>query len=163
MDEISAYQMRRATWSFQREVSRTFLERNGTLGVNPAGAQCVNVPNSFWETFQLEAVPGDAWQFEGYEDAARHYVPHINIGPYLVGDVLVFARSSLYPLGHVAVVLDGSRGRLLTLSQNVPPGEPVHEVRFPRKLPVGLIRLRARGSLYQVQLPTLVGTGESFT
>lgn len=133
--------MQRRTWQFFRDFRGTYLFRNGTLGTNPYGAQCVNPPDDFWESMGIPAIAGNAVDWIGAEDAYRRWVPATTRTRLVHGDVCVFRPEWVGPNGHVSIVLDGSGSMVATLDQNWPLGSPVSEVWHHRASVAGVLRI----------------------
>lgn len=133
--------MRLKTWEFYWETRGAFLFGNGSLGRNPYGAQCVNLPNDFWATMGIPSIAGNASEWVGAEDAYRKWVPATTPIRMVHGDVCVFRPEWVGPNGHVSIVLDGRRSLVATFDQNWPLGSPVSEVWHHPASVAGVLRI----------------------
>ena len=133
---------RRHAWTFAHTWAGKYLTHNGTLGENPNGAQCVNVPNGFWATLGVPAVVGNASEWAGYQDGHRTWLPWSSELAPVVGDCVVFRVGVADPDGHVALVLDGTKTPPFSLMQNYPTGCPVQLCELLQIGVEGIIRLR---------------------
>jgi hypothetical protein len=116
---------REAAWAFYREHVGGYLLRNGSIGDNPNGAQCVNVANTYWETIGFLSMFGNAGDWVGRRTQSLAWLPARSGISVRAGDVAVFPVGGVHPDGHVALVLDGSRFPWVGLQQNSPTGSPV--------------------------------------
>lgn len=134
--------LRRWVWAFRGEHRGTFLTVNGRLGDNPAGAQCVNVPNGLYRSLGVPSIVGNAADWVGFSDSYREWLDTSSGLRLLVGDVAVFRPDIVGVNGHVDIVLDGSRRPYEGLDQNWPLGAPVVEVFHHEAALAGVVRLR---------------------
>lgn len=135
-------EQRMRTWAFARATIGAFLVRNGSLGINPYGAQCVNVPNCFWQRLGLPAIEGNAGDWVGILAAGRRWIQSGAGRRPEAGDCLVFPPSPSMPFGHVDITLDGhGRGLVLGVDQNFPIGSPCSQVWHDLGLVAGWIRV----------------------
>lgn len=130
----------RVVWELAREIAGTHLVRNGSAGMNPNGAQCVNVPNVWLEKLKLDWIPGNAVDFIGYSRHALLWIPGDRLGRARAGDIAVFKPELVGPEGHVDVVLDGSKAPYIGLDQNWPPGNGVSYISHDLSDLAGVIR-----------------------
>ncbi len=118
------------------------LLQNGSIGANPNGAQCVDIPNTYWQRFGVEAWYGNASDWLGKGDQRRRWLPAEPGLRLLSGDVFVLGRSVDTPEGHVGLVVDGSKSPYLAVEQNYPTGSLVHMCRRYVGDAAGFVRLR---------------------
>lgn len=121
----------------------TYLEQNGQLGPNPAGAQCVNPCNAVFQALGAPGLYGNASTWIGRDDDYRDWIGGPSIIRLQVGDIAVFRTALVGPNGHVDVVLDGSRSPYAGMDQNWPLGSPVAEVWHYRESLAGVLRVRS--------------------
>jgi hypothetical protein len=117
--------LRTAAWDLGRLYAGRDVIYNGP-DVNPAGAQCVNVPNEFRRMLGLTWWEGNAssWAGPGMDRAV--WIPAEYLVEPLAGDVAVFLGSPYSEYGHTALVLDGSHAPMVTLAeQDYPIGAGV--------------------------------------
>jgi hypothetical protein len=134
--------LRRQAWKLAWRNLHAPLVVNGSIGLNPAGAQCVNVPNAYWDELGLPAFYGNAAEWVGRADASRVWLPASERLWVFAGDVAVIGASGDFPEGHVVLVLDASRSPYIGVQQNSPAGSPVGLCRLSPSLPSGFIRVR---------------------
>ncbi len=133
---------RLAAWSLTwRRLGEGVLQ-NGSIGLNPNGAQCVDIPNSYWERFGVGAWFGNACDWVGQGDGRRLWLPSRPGLRVLAGDVFVLGSSVNTPEGHVGLVLDGSMSPYVASEQNYPTGSPLHLCRRYVGDAAGFVRLR---------------------
>jgi hypothetical protein len=134
--------LRRRAWNFYRRVEGTELLTNGTIGLNPNGAQCVNVANEWFRLNGATAIGGNADAFVGASTGAfQWHALAANERPH-VGDVLVWGASADMPDGHVSLCLDGAQDPLKSLDENYPLGSLVHVQDHLLSGIAGVIRLK---------------------
>jgi hypothetical protein len=134
--------MKRSAWALSRTLDGLSVTANGSLGTNPNGPQCVNVPNALWELVGAEERYGNAVDWLGVSSARVRW---FSFSPRLrlrAGDVAVWGSSPSAPFGHVDVVLDGSTDPFLGLDQNYPIGSVVHHQSHPRAGLAGVLRVQ---------------------
>lgn len=105
------------------------MSQSGVFGPNPAGPQCVNVPNTWAHRVGRGAFEGNAVDFIGQRPRGWRWVSN---GPTNVprrGSVVVFFGPETGELGHVDVFLFGTQHFLVGLDQNWPDGSPCRRVR----------------------------------
>jgi hypothetical protein len=115
---------RRAAWSCYRGVAGRYLYTNGEIGVNPDGAQCVNVLNTYWASLGIPSRFGNAGDWVGRPTRYLRWLPSTPGVRVVAGDAACISASGAYPNGHVALVLDGSETPLVVMGQNSPTGTP---------------------------------------
>jgi hypothetical protein len=133
--------LRRTAWGLWRDVGGLFITANGSLGENPSGAQCVNVPNFLWDRLGIPQLFGNAADWVG---SRSYHTKWLVMGEGLrlfAGDVVVWSSDGAPPDGHVDVVLDGSRVPFLGMDQNYPLGSPVHLQSHIKNGAAGVIRV----------------------
>lgn len=135
-------QRRIAVWHVFHRLRGTYLDVNGALGPNPAGAQCVNVCNAVFDALGVPGVFGNASDWIGFHDEHRGWIDGPSIERLTVGDVAVFRPEIVGPNGHADVVLDGSRTPYAGMDQNWPLGSPVSEVWHHREALAGVLRVK---------------------
>lgn len=118
-------QRRRAAWYVYRHLMGTYPAMNGTLGVNPSGAQCVNLANLWFAWEGAGQRYGNAYEFAGYSTRSVEYRVMSSRTRLRVGDVVIYPQSVGRPMGHVAVILDGAKQAPLAMGLNSPDGSPV--------------------------------------
>jgi hypothetical protein len=102
------------------------LTRNGTLGENEAGVQCVNVWNTWLWFIGFPSQWGNARDFVGQDLKYLHYVRKEEWNIPEAGDGVLFTGPTISPFGHVGVCLEAQTGLLVTLDADYPPGSWVH-------------------------------------
>lgn len=139
---MTRVEVRRRAWMLARAWSGRYLLDGGSGGQNPAGAQCTNVPNTFWWGFGVPSLYGDARDWVGIHDQWRRWEE----GDFLelrVGDVYVMSGGAgVGVLGHTGLVLDGTQRPFESFDQNWPDGAPCGFRRHPMALVRGVLRLR---------------------
>lgn len=138
--------MRRTAWRMYRDLAGRALLVNGGLGANPAGAQCVNVPNELWRRVGAPQLYGNASNFLRQWGYGVEWFDMSSRLRLRAGDVVVWSAGSAPPDGHVDVVLDGSREPWLGLDQNFPLGSVVHPQSHIRDGVAGVLRVVHLGS-----------------
>lgn len=116
--------------------------RNGAMGANPNGAQCVNLANCFWESVGRGALSGNAGTWVGVENEWLRWIPLGHEVALNAGDVFVLADGPLTPEGHVGIVLDASRTPYMGAELNYPTGSPVQLCNRYRNDAAGFLRLK---------------------
>lgn len=135
--------LRKAAWRFTRENVGHPLSRNGTLGENPAGLQCVNVPNDYWAALGLESWSDNAIDWIGRSDAYREWLPMGGWQRIHSGDVgVLHPGGDVSPFGHVVLLLDGTRLPPLCIEQDWPVGSVCQLGGHQRELYAGVVRVR---------------------
>lgn len=134
---------RRKAWGFARQTLGRHLLQNGALGANPSGAQCVNVPNTWWATRAVSNLFGDARDWYGQSTTSlQWHVMSSRLRPR-VGDVAVWVPGGeVSDFGHVSVVMWDYGAKVLSLDQDWPTGAPVSYVLHDREVLAGVIRIR---------------------
>jgi hypothetical protein len=135
--------LRRRAWQLSADLVGVPLTRNGTLGENPSGLQCVNLPNTHWARLGLPSWYGNASDWIGRSDEWREWRPWSRAMRLWSGDVCVFVPGgNIASDGHVDVVLDGRDPYWLGLDVNYPTGSPCELRRHMRVEIAGHIRCR---------------------
>lgn len=107
----------------------TKLPDDGTMGPNPYGAQCVDLPNEWCVNLGIEQFPGNASSFEFDSHPDCDYIPNTPTSVPMPGDIVVWAASSAagLPYGHVDIALKGASVNNFTgFDQNWPLNSPCH-------------------------------------
>lgn len=122
---MTELKLRRKVWKFARYMMGKAPDYNGTVGPNPAGAQCVNLCNYWFAVLGVSQFSGNAVDWVGAHTANVKW-HEMNGGLRLRhGDVAVFTGAGYSPEGHVAVVMDGSKDPVETLDLNFPEGSRI--------------------------------------
>lgn len=128
-----------------------FLPRNGSLGVNRSGNQCVNLWNWWLVELGIPCMAGNAGDFVGTDlkptNLKRGY-RWIRNRPWnkpSPGDGVVFLGAETGGFGHVAVCLTSGVYGLHTLDQNWPEGSPVTHVKHDYGSVQGWLHILPRG------------------
>lgn len=125
-----------------QELRGVYLTANGSLGPNPAGAQCVNVCNEYWRRVGATQHHGNAGDWLNLRSRSQKWLPMSTGLRLRSGDCVVFAAGPLTPDGHVDIVLDGARTPYLGLDQNWPTGSPIELREHYQEMAAGAIRVR---------------------
>lgn len=122
---------RQVAWDLAHLLSGQPYSWNYT-GPNPAGVECVNVPNAFRRVLGLPQIHGNASAWWEHQDGETINFPGYEAARLLAGDIVVYPVSADRPDGHVQLVLDGHSPRNLTvLEENSPEGAPVRVSTYP--------------------------------
>lgn len=111
---------------FVRRHLGLYVTDDGSLGPNPAGAQCVNWPNLWCEHLGIELLPGDAGTFIYDNHPDCDWVANEPMNCPERGAIVVWGESALLPFGHVDVCVWSTVYELCGSDQNWPEGSPVH-------------------------------------
>lgn len=106
-----------------------YIDNDGTLGPNSAGAQCVNLPNVWLSNIACEQFPGNAANFEFDSHPDCDWIENTATSVPMPGDIVVWAASGYWglPYGHVDVALAGGNVNNFTgFDQNWPLNSPCH-------------------------------------
>lgn len=114
---------------FVGHYSGLYIYSDGSMGANPYGAQCVNLPNVWMQNIGAEQFPGNAATFEFDSHPDCDWIPNTPTNYPMPGDIVVWAASSAagLPYGHVDLGLQGANVNNFTgFDQNWPLNSPCH-------------------------------------
>ena len=106
------------------------LTRNGNLGPNPNGAQCVNVANQWCAHLDIEPFYGNADTFWTDPSPDCQKIANVPGNAPHRGDIVVFDPTPdglIGPAGHVDVCIWATLSDFLGLDQNYPDGTAIHQ------------------------------------
>lgn len=122
-----------------------YINSDGTLGPNPYGAQCVNLPNTWMANIGADQFPGNAASFEYDSHPDCDWIANTPANFPFPGDVVVWAANSNagLPYGHVDMGLQGANVNNFTgFDQNWPLNSPCHSVWHNYNDVAGFLRCR---------------------